>query len=266
MENNYNDNYEVINEVETPVEAPVAQPKKKASVKTLAILAGVAVAAIILVVVLLSIFTNTYKTPLNLQMDLLNEKKASNMQDAGIEILNGLCESEYKDLLKIMKKNDDYKDMMEEQEEYYEEHIENQKDEYGKNYKYSYKIEEKEEIDKDDLKELRDEIKDYAKMLKNIIDETDDFDSDDWEDLADMMGFSSKSEAKKVIDVLEDVYKELKGAKVTKGYELTVTITLKGSELDEPKEEEETICVYKVNGRWVSEEALEVLSSFGDLF
>ena len=253
MENNYNDNYEVINEVETPVEAPVAQPKKKAPVKTLAILAGVAVVAIILVVVLLSVFTNTYKTPLNLMVDALNTKKPSKMQAAEIDMLNGLCESELKDILKIQQKSEDYDedDVLEE----YEEQIDALKDKYGDNYKYSYKIEEKEEIDKDDLKDLKDEIKASAKMLKAFIDRTEDYDSDEWDEVAEQLGIS-KSNAKKLVGIMEDIYKELKGVKVTKGYELTVTIKVTGSELDEPEEEEVTICVYKVNGRWVTEDAI----------
>ena len=49
------------------------------------------------------------------------------------------------------------------------------------------------------------------------------------------------------------------------GYELTVTVTLSGSELDEPEEDEITMTVYKVNGRWVSEDALETLVSMGGM-
>ena len=277
MENNY-ENVEVVNEAEAPVETPVEVPveapveapaeapeakqEPKFPVKLVAILGGAAVTLIALIVILASIFTNTYKTPLNLMMDRANEKKASKVLDAEIDTLNGLCEKEYKALEKLMQKSDDYD--QEEIEEEYEEYIDEMKEEYGKNYKYSYKIEDREKLDKDDLKELKSDIKSLAKQIKNVLDEMEDFDSDDWEDLADELGLK-KSQAKKLEDILEDVYKELKSVKVTKGYELTVKVTLKGSELDEPEEEEDTICVYKVNGRWVSEESLSSLYAFAYL-
>ena len=278
MENNY-ENVEVVNEAEAPVETPVEVPVeapveapaevpvvqklKNLPVKMIAILGGAAVTLIVLIVVLCSILSNTYKTPLNVMMDLANEKKASKMVDKESEILNGLCEKEYEAMMKIMQKSDDYD--KEEVEEYYEEEIEEMKEEYGKNYKYSYKIEEKEKLEKDDLKQVKEGIKSYVKQLKDLLDELEDYDSDDWEEIADDMGLT-KSQAKKLEGILEDVYKELKGVKVTKGYELTVTTTLKGSELDEPEEEEETIYVYKVNGRWVTDESLSMLRSFLYLF
>ncbi len=279
MENNY-ENVEVVNEAEAPVEAatpveipveapveapaeaPEAKQEPKFPVKLVAILAGAAVTLIALIVILASIFTNTYKTPLNLMADRANEKKASKILDAEIDTLNGLCEKEYKALMKLMQKSDDYDE--EEIEEGYEEDIDAMKDEYGKNYKYSYKIEDKDKIDKDELKELRSEIKSLAKEIKSVLDEMEDYDSDEWEDLADELGLK-KSQAKKLEDILEDVYKELKSVKVTKGFELTVKTTLKGSELDEPEEDEVTICVYKINGRWVSEEALSSLYVFAYL-
>ena len=249
--------------MEAPAEVPVVQKLKNLPVKMIAILGGAAVTLIVLIVVLCSILSNTYKTPLNVMMDLANEKKASKMVDKESEILNGLCEKEYEAMMKIMQKSDDYD--KEEVEEYYEEEIEEMKEEYGKNYKYSYKIEEKEKLEKDDLKQVKEGIKSYVKQLKDLLDELEDYDSDDWEEIADDMGLT-KSQAKKLEGILEDVYKELKGVKVTKGYELTVTTTLKGSELDEPEEEEETIYVYKVNGRWVTDESLSMLRSFLYLF
>ena len=66
---------------------------------------------------------------------------------------------------------------------------------------------------------------------------------------ADSMGIS-RSDAKKLAKEVESICSELKKAKVTAGYELELTIKVKGSELDEPEEEELTICVYKINGRW----------------
>ena len=78
------------------------------------------------------------------------------------------------------------------------------KDEYGKNYKYTYKITYKEKLEKDDLKEFRDELRDAAKSLEGVVELTEDYDSDDWEDMADEMGFDGeKSKAKKFIKSME---------------------------------------------------------------
>ena len=282
MENNY-ENVEVVNEaeaptqtpvevpveapVEVPVEAPAQTPANESVVqkiqnlplKMIAILSGAAVALILTIVIVVSVFTNTYKTPLNLMMDRANEKKASKILDAEIDTLNGLCEKEYKALEKLMQKRDDYDE--DEVEEEYEEYIDEMKEEYGKNYKYSYEITDREKIDKDELRTVKKRIKNYARQIEDILDEMEDYDSDDWEDLADELGLK-KSQAKKLEDILEDVYDELKSVKVTKGYELCVEVTLDGKKLDEPEVEEETICVYKVNGRWISEEALSNLYAF----
>ena len=200
-----------------------------------------------------------YEKPLELMMDQANTKKASEMQAAGIKVLNGLCESEYKDMVKLMQKSEDYDE--DDVLERYEERIDALKDEYGSDYKFSYKIEEKEELEEDDLKDVKNTIKDNAKQLKSVIDEMEEFDSDEWEYLGEELGLT-KSDTKKILDIMKSVFEEMKNVEVTEGYELTVTITTTGSELDEPEEDEETICVYKVNGIWVSEESLSMLRSF----
>jgi hypothetical protein len=149
---------------------------------------------------------------------------------------------------------EDYEDEIEDAEAFFEESIEEMKEEYGSNYKYSYIIEEKEELDSDELRDFRDDLREVAENLKSLTDRTDDYDSDEWEDFADDMGFDGdKSKAREFISAVDDLRKVYKTAKVTDGYRLWVTVELDGSELDEPEEEEMEICVFKVNGRWVSE-------------
>ena len=126
-------------------------------------------------------------------------------------------------------------------------------DEYGDDYKISYKIEWKEKLDKDDLKEMKEDIKDFAMDLKNVIDIYEDLESDQWKEVADELGLS-KANAKRIPKLLDDLYDELRSAKVTKGYELEVILRINGEYLDEPEEEELTLYVYKINGRWVAPE------------
>jgi predicted transcriptional regulator len=190
-----------------------------------------------------------------------NNKKFSAMFDNSTAVLNGFLEKEVNSVLKIMKKSDGYEDMMEDQKDYFEDHLEDMEDEYGKNFKYTYKIVDKDELEKDDLRDFRDELRSIADDIEWLEDEVDDFDSDDWEDMADELEIS-KGDAKDLVNEILDMGKVCKKAKVTAGYELTVEILLDGSELDEPEESEMTVYVYKVDGRWVAYEGLYALESF----
>jgi predicted tellurium resistance membrane protein TerC len=239
-------------EVTETVEMPEEPKKKKKGLKfwlITGISAAVAIAATVLVLVLF-VF-NTYKTPIKLMEKSANAKKASAVLDRRIEMLNGFCEDEYKEIAKIMKKSDNYEDTL----EYYEESIDYNKDEYGSNYKIKYKIVDKEKLDKDELREVRDSIREDGERQ---LEDWQDMDDEDYEEAAEELGIT-KSQAKKYYKERESVAKTLKKAKVTEGYVLTVSVTITGSELDEPEEDEYEISVYKVNGRWVSSGALSML-------
>ena len=219
---------------------------KKLPLKMIAIIGVAAVAVIAVVALVIGMFTNTYKSPVEAALKSKNAKSYSAYEKNQYAGLNGFCESEAKAIVNIMKKSDDYdKDEMKES---YEEYIDELKDQYGSNYKYSYKIEDKEKIDKDDYKDFQDELRDAA---KDMLDEIKDMDSDDYEDMADELGIS-KSNAKKLVKEYESICKKLKKAKITAGYELEITWKLTGSELDEPEENETTMTVYKIGGKWVS--------------
>ncbi len=250
---------------ETPVEETVAQPPKKKGIPVWAWIAAGAVVLVIAVIVLISAMNNTYKTPLEREMDVRNSKTFSAYEKAEEKLANGLAESEQAKLAKIMKKSEDYKDNLEDSKEDFEEGIEELEEEYGKNYKYSYKIDDKDKIDSDDLKDLEKKIRDWAKDgAENIEEEIEDYDSDDWEDMGDELGIS-KADAKNLAKAYIDYYEYWKDVKVTAGYKLEVTYTTTGSELDEPEEDEDNIVyVVKVNGRWVDADNLPVWFEFED--
>jgi hypothetical protein len=254
IENEYVEETPIVQEepLVTPAYEMAAEPKKKKNLKTW-LIAGigalVAIAAVVLVLVFL--VGNTYKTPITLAEKAANTKKASAAIDKQVATLNGFCEKEYKEIAKILKKSDAYDDVLES----YEEQIEYYKEEYGSNYKIKYKITDKDKIDKDELKELQEKIRD---MGEEMLYEYEEADSDYYEEIADEMGIS-ESQAKKILKSMESVAKTLKKAKVTEGYTLTVTETIKGSELDEPEEEEYEVEVYKINGRWVSSSAISMV-------
>jgi len=233
--------------------ALVADPKPlldkiKAIPKKIWIAAGAAVAAVVALVLILSIVTNTYKTPIKLMQAEANNRKASAMMNKQVAQLNGFCEDEYKAIAKIMKKSDNYDDQLED----FEEKVEGNKERYGDNYKFKYKVVDKEKIDKDDLKDFQKELRAGGRSILNSY---DDLDSDDYEMLAEMLGLT-KSQAKKMVKEQISIAKILKTAKVTAGYELIVEVTVTGSEAEDEESVERTICVYKVDGRWVSESAI----------
>lgn len=220
--------------------------KIKALPKKVLALAGAGVALVVVLAIVLSMLGNTYKTPVKEIEKLLNKNSAEKIIDGLPAVLNGFGESEAKDIIKILKKSDSYKDMEEDMEDYYDEIVEGLKDEYGKNYKIDLKIEDKEKLEKEDLRSFRNQLRDIA----DYGEELDDMDSDDYEDMADDLGIS-KSKAKKMVKSLKSFCKDCKSAKVKAGYELSVLMTIDGKDADEPLEQEFTVNVYKVDGRWV---------------
>lgn len=241
MENN---TYE--NEFVPETEAPKAPAKGNGAGKKNLILAAVAVVAVVAIIVVLSLLGNTYKTPLKAAEKLLNMKSVEKIINNVPSVLNGFGEKEAKTIIKIAKKSEQYEDLIEDAEDSYADTVEDMKDEYGKNYKITLKVDEKEKLEKDDLKEFRNQLRDVAEYGEML----DDLDSDDYEDLADELGVK-KSDIKKAVEELKNFCKDCKSAKVTAGYELSVIMSLNGSELDEPEETDMTIRVFKVDGRWV---------------
>ena len=228
---------------------PVRKPKKK-----LGLIIGIVAAVVVLAVAAYFIYgalTNTYKTPIKNAEKIANSDSID-IEDMVLDQLNGFAKKEYKELLSLMAKSDTYKEMFESLEESLEQQIESNKARYGDNYKVKIKIEDKEKLDKDDLEAFEDALHTKGEdQLKAMEDEgVDDYTDDQWEQTAQAIGLSV-SDAKKFADATEALAKKFKSAKVTAGYELTIVKVTSGSELDEPLEEETTVQVYKIDGRWI---------------
>jgi len=239
MEENYNYNYEA--------QQPVAEEKPARNLKKILIpVIAVIVVLAIAIPLICGLVFNTYKTPLKLEVAEKNAKTFNAYTKASMKLTNGILNKEIKALYNILSSSEEYD--KEELKENFEEGLEAVKEQYGSNFKYYYEIEDKEKIDKDDLKEIKEEIRDSAKAaLENLKDIDDEY----YEEMADYMGIS-ESKAKKLVKTAESAYKKLKAVKVTAGYELEAKLMVKGSELDEPEEIwSGTIIVCKVNGKWV---------------
>ena len=245
------------------------QPTQKKNTKKIWLLIGLGVAVVAIVAVLLFLFVfkgdkdsdgkskekqtaNTYETPVKLMEDFANVKDASVFYEKETEKLNGFCEKEYKEIVEIQKKSDDYDKAL----GYIDESIEMLKEEYGDNYKVKYEITDEEELAEEECSDFRDELRDAGNRMINSL---EDMDSDDYKDIAEAWGIT-KEQAKEIVQVYQDIAKTLKSAEITAGYELIITQTLTGSELDEPKVTENMkLTVYKINGTWVSSETLSML-------
>ena len=227
---------------------------KKLGKKIWIIAAAIAV-VLVAVIVLAGVMSNTYKTPLDLQLKQQNSRKVPKSLNGMISQLNGFSEKEMKNLIDILEKSDIYEELLEGVQDTFEEQVEDYENQYGENYKFSYVIDYKEELEKEDLRNFKAMIKRQAENMKESVEETEDWDSSDWEDIADEIGLT-KAQLKKLIRALEDLCDTWSDVKVTKGYELTVLKTVDGSELDEPKEMTSTVYVFKVNGRWISSAAI----------
>ena len=256
--------------VEQPVEEAVEQPAEQASgadvlaqakdaagsiltnvkkiPKKMLIILGGAFVALAALIILLTSMGNNFKTPLKDLQKYYNTKNAKQAAAYDPKLMNGFCEKEAQQLLKIMKKTDDWDDQV----DYMEELIEDRKDEYGKNYKYKFKLEDKEKIDRDDYKDFQESMNEAGEEL---LDELKDMDSDDIEEMAEALDIS-KAQARKMVNIMKKIAKKMKNAKVTGGYELEYVRILTGKELDEPEEYEGSMVVYKINGRWISVSAL----------
>ena len=107
------------------------------------------------------------------------------------------------------------------------------------------------ELTKKDLRTARAALQDYVYEIEAIVDETEEFTASDWGEAAEEIGLL-KAEFKELIKAFSELAKEYGRIEVSKGYEVSVLITTSGSELEEPKEDEVEIKVFKVNGRWIS--------------
>ncbi len=225
---------------------------KKLPKKTWIAIAAIALAAIVLITGVIHVFfPNTYKTPVSELIKGCNTKKTSNAVSLKINrTLNGFAESEVEKIVSIMKNSDFFADYIEDQNDAFDSDVDSKKEQYGDNYKYSYKIEAKYDMVDYQLDSVKMQFNSLAQKIFEIIKEADDYEAEDWESMAEDLDIS-KSAAKKLIKAFKALYKELKDVDVDDGYELDVTIKIKGSELDEPEEISKMIYVVEVNGRWI---------------
>lgn len=209
--------------------------------------------AVILLIVLVIPKGNTYKTPIKQMAKISNAKTPEKMLDQTVAQLNGLGEEEMEAILKIMEKTEAF----EMAEDAMQMAHDSMKENAGEKYKVKMSAKGKEKVDKDELEYMQEQVDDLAERFADRAEALKE-DSTMLED----EGLSSK-DIKKLIKNYEKLAKLLGKAKVTKAFDVEVKTKVTGSALDEPLNTERTVRVYKIGGRWVTEDALEMLYMLG---
>lgn len=248
---------EPVKEKLEPVKEKLKPVKEKLNRK---ILVPVALILIILIGAISGIryATNNYMTPIR-SIEKLENQSSINAKKFMKTSLKDLGVKNADEIINILYESDAFLDMMDELEAAIEEAYEKNLDDYGDDFKLTYTVEEKIEMEKSDLRDYQKEFRQFVKDIEEELDETDDFTSDDWEDLADDFGLT-RTQAKKLVSAIKKAVKEIGRPEVTAGYEVDILETRTGEMLDEPEETNSTVRVVKINGRWI------YLDIYGSLF
>ena len=246
-------------------DAKEAKPVDKNKMVGLIAFAVVAVVAIVLVVALFSsIFGGGYKKPLK------TIKKAINSQTTDVEdlfdVLPKFVGTAYDDALALVKDID--KDMVEELEDGIAEGLESiyegLEDTYGKKVKLSYEITDKEKLDKDDCEDIAEYYTGVVESLEDALG-VDITDKDELEEMVEkledtgMLEDVSSKQIDKAIKLISNLAGDLADVKISKGYILSVDVTIEGK--DEEATNELELYVVKMNGKW----CLEILSTYAEM-
>ena len=199
---------------------------------------------------------NTAKAPIKKILAINNAKTAADMRDAAVEQLNGFCEKDAEKIVQILWKTGIFEQVQDE----FDTQILYAKETYGNNYKTRAKVTDKiklkdSEVEtfKEDLEAMAESFEETAKLIEEATDE-------ELEEIMEMLDLSQK-DMKKLAKAFKSIAKSCRKARVSAGYELTYNLTIKGS-IDSDTKLFNSVRVYKVNGRWIAEDALSMLLDF----
>lgn len=207
----------VVEAAPVAAEAPAAEEKKEAKkidlsdtvakvmafIKKNPVVSGLIAGGVVLVLVVLIVLGAVLGSVKGYEKTLKNYTKMLK-GDVTYESIEAMAPEAYWDYMEEEYELD-LKEQVEEllEEDYLEEMKEELEDDYGKNFRVSYKVTDEDELDKDDLNDIRDSLKEKYDIPKKS---------------------------------------------VTKGYELEVEFSIKGSE-DEDSDEMD-LTVIKIDGKW----------------
>lgn len=212
-------------------------------------------------VVGLNLWKNNYKAPLHALQYCLNSIDKISPEKEITLFTNGLGKRELKKIFRLLKDSDCFLDWKDEQIDDMVENSDLLCEAFGDDYSFKFEMKEKTKLTSAELREYRSTLQDYISQLNRILDYADDFDTSDWGEFADTIDLT-KTDAKKLIEMLSDLQDDLGRLEVTKGYELDYNSVISGSYLEEPEESSDKMIVLKVNGRWIDSTGLYYLADF----
>lgn len=218
----------------------------------------------LLVVILLAagatlyfIATNNYKTPVKHMAKAMSAKTYSDYIDTSVDALNGVGEEQMREIYDIKNSYDDAV-----VKTVYDEGVALLAEEYGDDYTYKYNIGYRYTLSEDELSNFENNLHSTADGIRLYIDNYYRATSQEKAAMAELMNVSTSS-LKKMITQMNDLADIWGTASVSEGYELEITPTVTGSNVENGKELEQiTIFVYKVNGRWISGTSLTLATLF----
>lgn len=224
--------------------APVAPAKKKSGKPAIFIIAAVVIIGIIAgIVIAVSGAGKGYMKPINNIVDEINKGDDANFLNLTMAGMPDFL-SKLGDVAKTIDP-DGYED----QQERFADKFESLLDEYSK-FKISFDVSSAERLDKDDLKDYEEGYADlWDDYFEDIVEKIDDYDSDDYEDLADVFDVSVK-EAKKLVSQYKDYYTTFKKIKVTDGYKVKGKYVISDGKETLNKTDSGTMYILKINGEW----------------
>ena len=237
--------------------------KKSPNWKKIAVIAGIVIVlAAVLALLCVLIFNGSSKTTPIAVMEKYANAKEIELESVVKDMLGGIEGNNAAKIVKLASESDEFEDRIEELEETAADTYEDNQDEYGKNFKIRYKNDKEveEKLDRDDLKDYKSRIKELGEEYAALGKALGKLKSAELKDLAEDLDMSTK-DLKECIDCLKAIGQKLKGAEVSEGYDLEYLITITGSELDDPEEDDGELTVLKVNGKWVSTQGLGLLYS-----
>ena len=237
--------------------------KKSPNWKKIAVIAGIVIVlAAVLALLCVLIFNGSSKTTPIAVMEKYANAKEIELESVVKDMLGGIEGNNAAKIVKLASESDEFEDRIEELEETAADTYEDNQDEYGKNFKIRFKNDKdvEEKIDRDDLKDYKSSLKDLGEDYAALGKALGKLKSGDLKDLAEDLDMDAK-DVRECIECLKTIGSKLKGAEVSEGYDLEYLITITGSELDEPEEDDGELTVLKVNGKWVSTQGISLLYS-----
>ena len=248
----YTPNPEQAPQFNTPGQPPIPpannyqQMDAEASKRGLIILAGIAVAAIIVIVLLFNlIFGGGWKSVIKDRVKCYN-KQTTDVKDYYIATYGEICGEFNYEQAKLIAKLTDEDDWEEDAEEEIEETYEYFEKSFGDDWEIDYEIKSNKALSDSKIDDAQDSWESAVESLENILDTLEDI--DDPKDYNDEL---DEDDLEDLIKFYEKWHKKLEKMEVKKGYKVKYNMIIEGEDGD--SKEKVTTNIVKIDGEWMTD-------------